>query len=354
LSHLFEAIVEPSNVEQAYKECMRGKSKYKVDAMLFDRDKTYNLGQLVESLKNGTYEMDEYIQFYVYEPKERKIYAPKFKDKLVQAMINNVIKHIYNRCFSFDSYACIDGKGTHKASGRISHFLRKASWEYGDDAFIIKLDVSKFFYSIDRDVLKELLPKKLKCKQTLELLYKIIDSSPNELGLPLGNITSHILANIYLNEFDQYCKRHLGLRYYVRYMDDSCTIVRNKDEAKRVLACMVEFLESKLKLIANPKKTRIFPIEQGVNIVGFKTYKTHKLLRDDSKRKIKRKLRKMENLIRTGRMTTDKAEQMVNSWLGHSKNASSNNFIYRLLLKHDFLTLDHKGVFKIHLKEVRE
>jgi len=117
---------------------------------------------------------------------------------------------------------------------------------------------------------------------------------------------------------------------------------------------MVEFLESKLKLIANPKKTRIFPIEQGVNIVGFKTYKTHKLLRDDSKRKIKRKLRKMENLIRTGRMTTDKAEQMVNSWLGHSKNASSNNFIYRLLLKHDFLTLDHKGVFKIHLKEVRE
>lgn len=352
MSHnLFEEITQEDNIEQAYKDCMAGKSKYKTDAMIFDRDKTFNLNQLVESLKDGTYQMDEYLQFYVYEPKERKIFAPRFKDKLIQLMINNVIKKIYFPSFIFDSYACIDDKGTHKASDRISHFLRKSSWEYGEEAFIIKFDVSKFFYSIDRDILKGLLPKKIKCKQTVQLIDKIIDSSPGDIGLPLGNITSHILANVYMNELDQYCKRNLGLKYYVRYMDDSFVVVKNKEEANRVMNLMINFIETKLNLIANPKKTRIFPIEQGVNIVGFKTYKTHKLLRDDSKRKVKRKLRKMERLIRSERMTVEKAEQMLNSWLGHSRNASSKNFVYRLLLKHDFLILNHKSIFKIMLKE---
>lgn len=348
---LFEQIVQETNVEKAYYACMAGKSKYKTDAMIFDRDKTYNLKVLVESLIDETYEISDYIEFYVYEPKERKIYAPVFRDKLVQMMINNVIKDMYFRSFIYDSYACIDGKGTHKASARIQHFLRKAKWEYGDDAFIIKLDISKFFYTINRDILKSLLLKKIKCQKTLRLLYKIIDASPNELGLPLGNVTSHLLANIYLNEFDQYCKRQLSLRYYVRYMDDSFAVVRNKEEAKRILALMVDFTNKHLQLIVNPKKTRIFPIQQGVNIVGYKTYATHKLLRDDSKRKIKRKLRKMENLIRSGRLSVDTAELMLNSWNGHAQHASSKNFIYGLLLKYDFLTIDHRGVFRIKMKE---
>lgn len=352
MSILFNEIIDPENVEISYTQCLSGKSKYKTDAMLFDRNKTYNLKQLVESLKDGSYRMDDYIQFNVYEPKERKIYAPRFKDKLVQMMINNVIKHVYNNCFIYDSYACIDNKGTHKASNRIQHFLRKASWQYGEGAFIIKLDVSKFFYSIDRGILKSILPKKIKCEKTLDLLYKIINSSPKERGLPLGNITSHVLANIYLNEFDNFCKRKLGLKYFCRYMDDSFAVVENKADAKRILGLMSTFLESHLNLIANPKKTRIFPVDQGVNIVGFKTYKTHKLLRDDSKRKIKRKLSKMEKLVKSERITVEKAEQMLNSWLGHAKNASSRNFIKRLLEKHEFLQINNKGVFKIVMKEV--
>lgn len=349
---LFNKIVHEENIEKSYKQCMKGKSKYKEDAMVFDRDKTYNIYKLVESLKNGTYTMSGYIRFYVYEPKEREIYAPKFKDKLVQTMINNVIKETYNKAFIKDSYACIDNKGTHKASERINHFVKKAKWEYGEGAYIIKLDVSKFFYSINRETLKNLLPKKIKCKNTLNLMYAIIDSSPNELGIPLGNITSHILANVYMNEFDNYCKRNLRIRYYVRYMDDSFAVVKNKEAANVNKIMMEKFLTEVLQLNANPKKTKIFPINQGVNMVGFKTFGTHKLLRNDSKQKIKQKLRKMEGLILKRKMKKEKAEQMLNSWLGHSLNANSYNFIQKLLKKHDYIYLDSRGSFKINIEGV--
>jgi len=349
LSILFNEIIDEKNIEAAYRKSMKSKCKYKVDAILFDRDKTENIQKLIDELKAGTYKMQEYNQFYVYEPKERLIYAPKFRDKLVQMMVNNVIKHIYQRAFIYDSYACIDGKGTHRAADRIQHFLKKSNWQYSGDAYVIKIDIKKYFYSIDREVLKSLLPKKIKCKQTLELLFKIIDSSPNEKGLPLGNITSHILANVYLNELDNYCKRKLSIKYYVRYMDDAAIIVNGKERAKEVLSLIKQFLAGGLNLELNEKKSKIFPSKQGINMVGYKIYKTHKLLRNDSKKKVKRKLKKMPGLIASGKMTEDKAEQMLNSWLGHARNANSYNFVLRLLKRYFYISLEGKRKFNVKI-----
>ncbi len=346
---LFNKIISEENIEDAYKKSMKGKCKYKVDAILFDRNKTENIQRLVSDLRSGTYNMQDYNKFYVYEPKERLIYAPRFRDKLVQMMVNNEIKHIYQRAFIYDSYACIDGKGTHKAADRIQKFLRRAGWEYSDNAYVVKIDIKKYFYSIDREILKSLLPKKIKCKQTLGLLHKIIDSSPNDKGLPLGNITSHILANTYLNELDNHCKRKLSIKYYVRYMDDACMIVDGKEQAKTVLVLTEKLLHEKLNLELNEKKSKIFPANQGINMVGYKIYKTHRLLRNDSKKKVKRKLRKMPGLIASGKMTVDKAEQMLNSWLGHARNANSYNFVLRLHRRHAFIGMEGKRKLNVKI-----
>ena len=337
-------------MQEAFRKTQLGKGKYKKDAILFDRNQTYNIKKLQQSLIDETYEFDDYEEFTVYEPKERIIHAPRYKDKVVQIAINNILKEVYNPCFIYDSYACIDNKGTHKCVERISHFIRKAKWHYGEDAYIIKIDIKKFFYTIDRSILKEILSKKIKCKKTLRLVYGIIDSanSISTLGLPLGNTLSQICANVYMNELDQYAKRKLSLKYYVRFADDIFVITQNKEESQRTLSLLAGFLNNKLHLQTNENKTKIFPIRQGVNSIGFKIHATHRLLRNDSKKRVKRKLRKMKGLFFSGKMKTEKAEQMLNSWLGHANNGCNYNFTNKLTEKHDFLYLNNKGIFKIN------
>lgn len=351
---LFNRIVDEDNFYKAYRTCLKGKSKYKVEAMKFAIDEVYNLQQLRQSLIDETYVFGGYISFLVYEPKERIVHAPHFKDKIVQLAINNILKEVFVPRFIHDSYACMDGRGTHKCADRISHFLRKAKWEYGEDAYIVKGDVSKFFYSIDREVLKKLLGRKIKCTKTTRLLFKIIDSADvlDPLGLPLGNTISQLSANIYLNELDQYCKRQLSLKYYIRYMDDFIIITKDKDTANRVLKLIYEFTEAKLHLKLNQNKTKIFPINQGVNSIGYKIHATHRLLRNDSKRKIKRKVGAMPRLIREGRITVRKAEQMLNSWKGHADHSNSYNFIQSLIDKHDFIYANKKGRLRIDTKKL--
>lgn len=342
---LFDRIVDEENIYQAYKKALKGDGKYNPEAMEFMFDEVYNLQELRKSLVDGTYEFSGYIRFIVYEPKERIVDAPHFKDKIVQLAINNVLKEIYNKSFIYDSYACIDDKGTHKCAKRIQHLMRKAKWEYGEETTVIKGDFKKFFYSIDRDILKTLLRKKIKCRRTLDLLFIIIDSADiiDPLGLPLGNTLSQICANIYLNEFDNYCKRKLSLKYYARYMDDFVIVVENREVARETLSLVTQFAEDVLKLKLNQSKTKIFPINQGVNTIGYKIYTTHMLLRNESKKKIKRKIRAMPGLILEDRMTVEKAEQILNSWKGHAEHGDSYNFIQSLLDRFDFLYLKSKG-----------
>lgn len=356
---LFNKIIDEENLYKAYKKALKGDGKYNPEAMVFTLDEVYNLEVLRKSLIDETYKFDGYIRIIVYEPKERIVDAPHFKDKIVQLAINNVLKEIYNPCFIFDSYACIDGKGTHDCVDRIQHLMRKAKWEYGEETTIIKGDVKKFFYSINRDILKKLLPKKIRCKETLKLLFKIIDSADilDLLGLPLGNTLSQICANIYLNELDQFCKRKLSLKYYVRYMDDFFIFVRNKEVAKRVLGLIHEFVEEKLGLKLNIEKTKMFPLEQGLNAIGYKTYLTHRLLRDNSKKKVKRKLKATPHLIKEEKTTAEKIEQMLGSWMGHANHGNSYNFIKSLMIKHGFLYLTKrkgKKVLKINKYKLEE
>lgn len=347
IENLFEQIVSEENVDDAYRKTQLGQMKYKRGAIKFSQDLTVNMDNLKQRVASGTYHPDEYHAFRVYEPKERLIYAPAFEDKIVQHMVNNILKDIYRPCFIYDSYACIEGKGTHACVDRIQRFMRQARRNYGPAAHIIKADIAKFFYSMDRDILKGLFRQKVSCPGTLRLLDAIVDSSPGEMGLPLGNLTSQLFANIYLNELDQFCKRILGLKYYVRYADDIVAIVKSKDRAKQILDDMKWHAANILKLNLHPEKSKVFPLAQGVNSVGFKIHSTHRLLRNDCKKKIKRKIRKMPHLIREGEMTVEKANQILGSWSGHAKHGNSQNFIDSILRRSKCLYLDKKGLIKM-------
>lgn len=352
--NLFELIIVDSNMDYALNKALKGKGKFNPDAIIFTQNETCNMKSLVRSMVYETYEFDGYIRFPVFEPKKRIVDAPHFKDKVVQLAINNVLKDVYKDKFIFDSYACIKGKGTHKCAKRIQHFMRKAKWQYGKNTTILKADVEKFFYSIDREVLKKLLPKAIKCEKTLRLIFKIIDSADiiDFLGLPLGNTLSQICANIYLNELDQYCKRKLRIKYYVRYMDDVIIVLPNKSEAKKVLKQIRAFTENELNIKLNKNKTKIFPINQGVNAIGYKIYTTHMLLRNQSKKRLKRKIKAMPRLILEGNLTIEKAESMLNSWKGHAEHANSYNFIESIIKRYEFIYKTKKGKLKINNKKL--
>ncbi len=352
--NLFEKIIAWENIEWAYKKSLKGVNKYGTDALHFSRNETYNLMKLIDSMKNGTYEFEGYKRFKVYEPKERIIDAPYHKDKIAQLAIDRVLKEVYQPSFIHDSYACLDNKGTHKAVERVSYFMRKAAWQYGEDTFIIKLDIRKFFYTINREILKGIIPKKVKCQETLNLVNKIIDSADliDPLGLPLGNTLSQLFTNVYMDRFDQYCKRVLRVKYYVRYADDVIAIVPNKSEAISILNNMIQFLKDELDLDISVKKTRIFPLEQGVNAYGFKIYKTHRLLRNDSKKKIKRKAKRLRTTLAEGRISSGKVEQILNSWNGHARYGCSHNFTQRLISRNDYIYVDHRGVLKVDISKI--
>lgn len=340
-SNIINQIASFESLLSAFNDVFRSDNKYKKEAVIFYKDLVYNLNKLSFDLMNGYYKPREYFEFKVYEPKERIIHAPHFIDKIVQVALNKVIRDIFLRYYIKDSYACIVGRGTHAAVDQVQRYMRLAQEEYGDDCYVIKLDISKFFYSIDRGLLKSIIFKIIKCDKTRDIIGSILDSMNmiSPLGLPLGNTTSQSFANIYMNRFDQFCKRILKIKYYIRYMDDSIAIVLSKKIAQDYLKQMDEFISKGLNLTLNPKKTKIFPLRQGINAYGCKIHITHRLLRNDSKKKIKRKVKKFHNLLRRGLITVEKVESILNSWYGHAKQCNSFNFIQKLVNKHKYIDL---------------
>ncbi|MCQ4924071.1 RNA-directed DNA polymerase [Tissierella carlieri] len=359
-------IVPYDIVKQAYKDTQRGSKKFKKEAILFDMCRERNLVQLWRDLNNDDYEVGDYIRFKVYEPKERVISAPRIVDKIVQFILHYQIVEIYDPIYIKGSFACQKGKGTHKSVEHLQHAMKVCKWKYGEEnCVIIKADVRKFFYSIDRDILKKVLAKKVKDETLLKRLFKVIDSSPEgETGIPLGNVTSQDFANIYLNELDQYCVRYLGIKYYTRYMDDVVIIVPPKiqvvdgvkmveikalDRAREWLDKIKKYLNEKLNLKTNDK-TQIFPLSQGVNAFGFKIHTTHRLVRDQSKRAMKRRIKAMDKKLQNDEIELKEITQAVNSWLGHARHSNSYNLAKKIFAAYSYIKVEGEiyfgGIFR--------
>lgn len=343
LMSLYERIYDTKNLEESYKRTQSGNRKYRKEAIYFAMSKERKLRDLKKELKDKTYRPGSYIEFYVYEPKKRLVHAPHIRDKIVQFSIHTVLQGIYGSVFIKDSYACLEEKGTHEAVHRIQHYMRLAQWKY-EEPYIVKIDVRKFFYSINRDILKTIYRKKIPESEQdfLRILDMIVDSSPEgERGLPLGNVTSQDFANIYLNEVDQFCKRYLGLKWYVRYMDDICIIVKDRETARNVLAKIRTYVKDHLDLELN-EKTHIYPLAQGINTLGFRIHTTHLEVRNSSKAAMKRRIKKIDEKVQSGRLTKKQAQQSVNAWLGHARHSNSYNLAKKIFEKYDYIQIEDK------------
>ena len=344
LMSLYERISDIRNLEESYKRTQSAERKYRKEAIYFAMSKERKLRDLQKELQDKTYRSGSYIEFYVFEPKKRLVHAPHIRDKIVQFSIHTVLQGIYRSVFIKDSYACLEEKGTHEAVHRIQHYMRLAQWKY-EEPYIVKIDVRKFFYSINRDILKTIYRKKIPESEQdfLRILDMIVDSSPEgERGLPLGNVTSQDFANIYLNEVDQFCKRYLGLKWYVRYMDDICIIVKDRETARNVLAKIRTYVKDHLDLELN-EKTHIYPLAQGINTLGFRIHTTHLEVRNSSKAAMKCRIRKIDEKVQSGRLTKKQAQQAVNAWLGHARHSNSYNLAKKICEKYDYIQIEDKN-----------
>lgn len=343
LMSLYERIYDTKNLEESYKRTQSGNRKYRKEAIYFAMSKERKLRCLQKELEDRTYRPGSYIEFYVFEPKKRLVHAPHIRDKIVQFSIHTVLQGVYRPVFIKDSYACLEDKGAHEAVHRIQHYMRLAQWKY-EEPYIVKIDVRKFFYSINRDILKTIYRKKIPESEQdfLRILDMIVDSSPEgERGLPLGNVTSQDFANIYLNEVDQFCKRYLGLKWYVRYMDDICIIVKDRETARDVLAKIRTYVKDHLDLELN-EKTHIYPLAQGINTLGFRIHTTHLEVRNSSKAAMKRRIKKIDEKVQSGRLTKKQAQQSVNAWLGHARHSNSYNLAKKIFEKYDYIQIEDK------------
>lgn len=273
-----------------------------------------------------------YTTFYVTEPKVRRIEKSRYIDRIVHRwMVDEFLTPYFVTTFINTTYACIKNRGMHKACLDVQKAMKhcKRTWK---EYYILKMDVRKYFDSINKDILYNIILKKVKDEKLLRVLKQIIYSTPGKKGQPIGNYTSQTFANIYLNELDQYVKHKLKCKYFFRYMDDGIILLKTKKEAKEKLKKIRQFLKDNLKLELN-QKTQIFKSKQGVNFCGYKINEYRMKIRDKGKRKMKIKIKYLTKQIKEGKATSKEAQKYLCGHLGYIKYANTytleNKYIQR-------------------------
>lgn len=253
------------------------------------------MGYLSE-LKAETYQHGGYFAFAITDPKPRDIHKASVRDRLLHHAIYQELYPYFDKLFIYDSYSCRYGKGTHRAVERFKAFIQKVSKNNTRTVWVLKCDIRKFFASIDHEILFSILGRHIKDDQLIGLLKNVVRSFNGQLGkgLPLGNLTSQLLVNIYMNEFDQYIKHELKVKYYIRYADDFVFLSSDKKELENILATSSSFLEENLKLSLHPDKVFINSIASGVDFLGWVTFPTHRVIRTSTKKRMLKRLAKSQ------------------------------------------------------------
>lgn len=289
--NLFEKIIDIDNLRLAHANARKGKTHYSA-VRLVDNDPDKFLWQLHNSLKNKTFATSPYTTKRIYEPKPRTIYKlPYFPDRIVHHAVMNVLQPIWDKTFIFDLYSAIPGKGIHSGSYRLRQFLRDSE----NTRYCLKFDISKFYPSINHDILIQIIHKKLKCKDTLWLLEEIIRSPGGDTNIPIGNYLSQYFSNIYLNEFDHWVKETKYMRHYIRYCDDGVILHNDRGVLQELKRDIASYFYENLDLTLNPKTCIIDVDKQGVDFLGYRCFRYHTLLRKSSAINFKRKIRFIES-----------------------------------------------------------
>ncbi len=254
-----------------------------------------NIFSLHYDLINYRYKHGPYQAFNIYDPKPRNIHKAGVRDRLVHHAIYRILYPFFDKIFISDSFSCRLEKGTHKAINRFRSLAYKVSKNNTKTCWILKCDIKKFFANIDHDILKDILEKHIDDKDTLWLFAQIIDSFDTKekinIGLPLGNLTSQLLVNIYMNEFDQFIKHKLKAKYYIRYCDDFVIFSDNREQLINFIPIVQGFLMDNLKLELHPQKISIKTLASGVDFLGWVNFTDHKILRTTTKRRMFRNIK---------------------------------------------------------------
>lgn len=291
--HCFEDIISVDNLLQAWQEFSGGKRKKK-DVQEFQYHLADNLLELHQSLKQGTYRHGGYFAFKISDPKPRDIHKASVQDRLVHHAIYRQLYPLLDKTWIADSYSCRDNKGTHKAMDRFRNFAYKVSKNETRTCWVLKCDIKKFFASVDHNILLSILKKKIKDTQTLGLLKDIISSFSSTAqgkGLPLGNLTSQLLVNAYMNEFDQFVKHKLKGKYYIRYADDFVFMDESRKSLEDLIPRISQFLETELNLTLHPTKVYIKTLASGIDFLGWVHFFDHRVLRTSTKHRMFRNLK---------------------------------------------------------------
>lgn len=326
----FEKVYDFESLYRAYRKPRRGK-RWKGAAAKFEVNLLEALNLLSRQLQSKTYRLEAYHTFEVFEPKRRTVMSNSYKDKVVQhALCDNVLEPKIAPSFILDNYASQVGKGTHFGLDRLEGFMRKFYRANGVDGWVLKCDISKYFYSIKHDALKLLIRKYIDDPDCLWLLDMVIDSTEGNVGIPIGNQSSQLFALLYLSPMDHFIKEKLGVKFYGRYMDDFYLIHKDK-EYLRYCWKEIERHVKEIGLSLNAK-TNIYPLKNGVDFLGFHTYLTDtgaviRKVRRKSKNNARRKLKKMRGLLDAGRITPDTVAQSYQSWRGHASKGNCYHLI---------------------------
>ncbi|MDR0874212.1 MAG: reverse transcriptase/maturase family protein [Prevotellaceae bacterium] len=321
VNNLFERICEFDNLHRAYEKARLRKSK-KYGVLMFEKNLNGNLAQIQNELLNGTYRTSEYEIFTIFEPKERLIYRLPFRDRVVQHAIMNILEPIWTPMFVSQTYSCIKGRGIH---GALKH-LKKGLKDVENTHYCLKLDIRKFYPSIDHDILKTIVRKKIKDMQLLYLLDGIIDSAP---GVPIGNYLSQFFANLYLSYFDHWLKEEMQVKYYYRYADDIVILAADKAYLHALLAeinhYLMEFLNLQMK-----GNYQIFPVEKrGIDFVGYVFYHTHIRMRKSIKKNFCRRVAKLNKKD----LTPKEYKKRIAPYLGWSSHCNSKHLLKKINMK---------------------
>lgn len=311
-NNLYQQIISIENLELADAIARRGKHK-QPRVIEHDRNREANIMKLHEILENKTYRTSEYTTFTVFEPKERLIFRlPYYPDRITHHAVMNILEPLFVSTFTADTYSCIKGRGIHAAAKAVKRALKDVE----NTQFCLKLDIRKFYPSINHDILKGLLWRKIKDTDLLWLLDEIIDSTD---GLPIGNYLSQYFANFYLAYFDHWVKEVLGVRYYFRYADDIVILWNNKPRLHYWLDEIGCYLWEKLKLEIKPNY-QVFPVaSRGIDFVGYVFFHTHTRLRKSLKQRFARMLKRRKN------------KQSIASYRGWAVHCNSVNLLNKLL-----------------------
>jgi retron-type reverse transcriptase len=279
------------NLLLAWREFLKRK-RAKKDVQEFQVHLMDNILLLHKDLMNKRYVHGGYYAFNISDPKPRNIHKASVRDRLLHHAIYRILYPFFDKKFIADSYSCRKWKGTHRALKRFQSFVYKVSKNNTKNIWVLKCDIRKFFASIDQDILFEILRKHIKDEDIIWLIHRVVKSfnTPTGKGLPLGNLTSQLLVNVYMNEFDQYMKNDLRTKYYIRYADDFVIMHEKKEYLVEVLEKIKDFLEEKLTLALHPDKVSIKTISSGVDFLGWVHFFDHRVLRKTTKRRMYKKL----------------------------------------------------------------